>query len=306
MADHPGGGQGRPLLRGVVRHPSRRTNRPRDAGRVRGDVLGRRRNRVVDPGTGLAAASLAANGTPEQLGEWVPQMFGTPRSLLASFCSSEPGAGSDVGAILTRAGYDEANDEWVLNGVKTWATNGGIANVHIVVASVDPELGSRGQATFIIPPNTPGFNRDRSTRNTASGLRTPPRCARGCPDPRSSDCRRQGQVRRASRPRPRRPKCGRQAGDEDVRGTRPQSARWRSGWPAQRMSTRWSTHCSENVGRKIADYQAIAFKLADMKSRIDASRLLVWRAGWMARNGKPSPTLKDRWPSSWPARPPST
>src|SRR5258705_1604198 len=108
--------------------------------------------------TGLAAASLAANGTPEQLGEWLPQMFGTPDDpLLASFCSSEPGAGSDVGAILTRARYDEANDEWVLNGVKTWATNGGIANVHIVVASVHPELGSRGQATFIIPPNTPGF-----------------------------------------------------------------------------------------------------------------------------------------------------
>src|SRR5256714_8852964 len=73
-------------------------------------------------GTGLAAASLAANGTPEQLGEWLPQMFGTPEDpMLASFCSSEPGAGSDVGAILTRARSDEANDEWVLNGVKTWA-----------------------------------------------------------------------------------------------------------------------------------------------------------------------------------------
>ena len=76
----------------------------------------------------------------------------------ASFCSSEPDAGSDVGAIRTRARYDEANDEWVLNGTKTWATNGGIANVHIVVASVHPELGTRGQATFIIPPNTPGLS----------------------------------------------------------------------------------------------------------------------------------------------------
>ena len=123
---------------------------------------------------GLAAASLASNGTPEQLGEWLPQMFGTAEDpLLASFCSSEPGAGSDVGAILTRARYDEANDEWVLNGVKTWATNGGIANVHIVVASVHPELGTRGQATFIIPPNTPGSNRDRSSRNTEFAPRTP-------------------------------------------------------------------------------------------------------------------------------------
>src|SRR4051794_37278998 len=110
-------------------------------------------------GTGLAAASLAANGTPEQLGEWLPQMFGTVDDpKVASFCSSEPGAGSDVGAILTRARYDEASDEWVLNGTKTWATNGGIAEVHIVVASVHPELGTRGQATFIVPPGTKGLS----------------------------------------------------------------------------------------------------------------------------------------------------
>lgn len=109
-------------------------------------------------GTGLAAASLAANGTPpEQVGEWVPQMFGTiDEPKVAAFCSSEPGAGSDVGAILTRARYDEATDEWVLSGTKTWATNGGIANVHVVVASVYPDLGTRGQASFIIRRALPG------------------------------------------------------------------------------------------------------------------------------------------------------
>ncbi|WP_017606591.1 acyl-CoA dehydrogenase family protein, partial [Nocardiopsis alkaliphila] len=110
-------------------------------------------------GTGLAAASLSATGTPEQIGEWAPQMFGTPDDVkLAAFCASEPNAGSDVSAIKTRAVYDQAKDEWVLNGVKTWATNGGIANVHVVIASVEPELGSRGQASFIIPPNTPGLS----------------------------------------------------------------------------------------------------------------------------------------------------
>src|SRR5277367_2333615 len=90
-------------------------------------------------GTGLAAASLAGTGTPEQVGEWLPQMFGTPVDVkVAAFCSSEPDAGSDVGAIRTRAVYQEATDEWVLNGTKTWVTNGGIADVHVVVASVDP------------------------------------------------------------------------------------------------------------------------------------------------------------------------
>src|SRR6201994_1940418 len=109
-------------------------------------------------GTGLAAAALAGNGTPDQVGRWLPEMFGTPDDpKLGAFCSSEPDAGSDVGAIRTRARYDEATRERVLNGTKTWATNGGIANVHIVVASVYPELGTRGQASFVIPPGTKGL-----------------------------------------------------------------------------------------------------------------------------------------------------
>ena len=92
-------------------------------------------------------------------------MFGDGADVkLGAFCSSEPDAGSDVGAIRTRAVYDEARDEWVINGVKTWATNGGIANVHVVVASVDPTLGSRGQASFIVPPGTQGLSQGQKFR----------------------------------------------------------------------------------------------------------------------------------------------
>src|SRR5699024_38362 len=94
-------------------------------------------------GSALAAVSVASTGTTEQMLEWTPQMFGSADDIkLAAFCSSEPNAGSDVSAIKTRAVYDEANDEWVLNGVKTWATNGGIADIHVVVASVAPEFGA--------------------------------------------------------------------------------------------------------------------------------------------------------------------
>jgi alkylation response protein AidB-like acyl-CoA dehydrogenase len=90
-------------------------------------------------GSSLAAVSLVSNGTTEQIGEWLPQMFGSPGDIkLGAFCSSEPDAGSDVGAIRTRAVYQQASDEWVLDGAKTWVTNGGIADVHVVVASVDP------------------------------------------------------------------------------------------------------------------------------------------------------------------------
>src|SRR5947209_8693439 len=109
-------------------------------------------------GSGLAAAGIAANGTPEQVGEWVPQCFGSPDDIqIAAFCVSEPDAGSDVSSLKTKAVYDEAKDEWVLNGTKAWATNGGLANLHVVTATVDPALGSRGQATFVVPPGTEGL-----------------------------------------------------------------------------------------------------------------------------------------------------
>src|SRR5262249_58039514 len=104
-----------------------------------------------------------------------------------------PRAGSDVAAIRTRAVYHKAADEWELNGTKTWVTNGGIADVHVVVASVDPALGSRGQASFIVPPGTPGLSQGQKFRkhgirasHTAEvvleGVRVPGRCLVGGKD----------------------------------------------------------------------------------------------------------------------------
>jgi acyl-CoA dehydrogenase len=241
-------------------------------------------------GSGLAAASLAATGTPEQLGEWLPQMFGTAEEpLLASFCSSEPGAGSDVGAIITRARYNEATDEWVLNGTKTWATNGGIANVHIVVASVYPELGSRGQATFIIPPNTRGFTQGQKFKkhgirasHTAevvlNDVRIPGRLIVGGKE-KFDD--RVGRVR-AGQP------TAAQAAMKTFERTRPGVGAMALG--VARAAYEYALDYArerEQFGRRIGDFQAIGFKLADMKARIDAARLLVWRAGWMARNDIP-------------------
>src|SRR3954465_9230324 len=111
-------------------------------------------------GSGLAAAGIAGNGTPEQVVEWVPQCFGSgPDDLMiGAYCVSEPDAGSDVSSLKTKAVYDEAKDEWVLNGTKAWATNGGLADTHVVTATVDPHLGSRGQASFIVPKGTKGIS----------------------------------------------------------------------------------------------------------------------------------------------------
>lgn len=110
-------------------------------------------------GTGLPAAALIANGTQKQVDEWLPKCFGTAKDpKVAAFCTSEADAGSDVSGMKTRAVYDEKSDTWTLNGTKYWITNGGIADVHVVVASVDPELGSRGQASFVVPGGTKGLS----------------------------------------------------------------------------------------------------------------------------------------------------
>lgn len=238
-------------------------------------------------GTGLAAAALAANGTPEQLGAWLPEMFGTAGDpKLGAFCSSEPDAGSDVGAIRTRARFDEATGEWVLNGTKTWATNGGIANVHVVVASVYPELGSRGQATFIIPPDTHGLSQGQKFKkhgirasHTAEVVLDNVRLAEDLIlGGRAKFEERVGRVRSGASARS-------QAAMKTFERTRPSVGAMAVGVARAAYEYALDYACTrEQFGRKIGEFQAVAFKLADMKSRIDAARLLVWRAGWMARN----------------------
>jgi alkylation response protein AidB-like acyl-CoA dehydrogenase len=241
-------------------------------------------------GSSLAAVAVVANGTPEQIGEWCPQMFGRPGEVkLGAFCSSEPDAGSDVGAIKTRASYDGASDEWVLNGVKTWVTNGGIANVHVVVASVDPALGSRGQASFIVPPGTAGLSMGQKFRkhgirasHTAevvlADVRIPGRCVVGGRDRLEE---RLARVREGGR-------SGEQAAMKTFEASRPGVAAMAVG--VARAAAEYATEYAQTrvqFGRPIGQNQAVAFMLADMRASVDAARLLTWRAAWMARQGKP-------------------
>ncbi|MEC3891967.1 MULTISPECIES: acyl-CoA dehydrogenase family protein [Nocardiopsis] len=240
-------------------------------------------------GTGLAAVAVASNGTQDQLFEWVPQMFGSPEDVkLGAFCSSEPNAGSDVSAIKTRAVYDQAKDEWVLNGVKTWATNGGIANVHVIVASVEPELGSRGQASFIVPPNTPGLSQGQKFQkhgirasHTAEvvldDVRIPGSCLLGGKEKLDERLARAREGKRSKG----------QAAMKTFEASRPSVGVMAVGCArAAYEYARDYAKQREQFGRPIGDNQGVAFLLADMATRIDAARLLVWRAAWMARNGK--------------------
>jgi hypothetical protein len=240
-------------------------------------------------GTGLAAVSVVSNGTPEQVGEWVPQMFGTPEDVkLGAFCSSEPDAGSDVGAMRTRAVYDQAKDEWVLNGTKTWATNGGIANVHVVVATVDAALGTRGHASFIIPPDTPGMRQGQKFKK--HGIRASHTAEVVLDDVRiPGSCLLGGKEKLDARlARAREGKSSRgNASMATFEASRPAVGAMAVG--IARAAYEYSLEYAKTrvqFGKPIVENQAVAFTLADMKTSVDASRLLVWRAAWMARNGK--------------------
>src|SRR5580658_7791931 len=240
-------------------------------------------------GTTLGVAGIFANGTPEQLLEWVPQCFGTPDDIkLAAFCVSEADAGSDVSNLKTRAVYDEATDTWTLNGTKTWITNGGIADVHVVVASVDPSLGSRGQASFVVPPKTAGVSQGQKFKkmgirasHTAEvvleDVKIPGRNLLGGKEKLDERLARAKEGQRTST----------QAAMATFEASRPIVGAQAVG--IARAAYEYALDYAKErkqFGRAIIENQSIAFKLADMKMHTDAARLLVHRAAWMASTGK--------------------
>ncbi|ADI12013.1 putative acyl-CoA dehydrogenase [Streptomyces bingchenggensis BCW-1] len=245
-------------------------------------------------GTSLAAVAVLANGTEEQVGTWIPPMYGDANDVkVAAFCSSEPDAGSDVAAMRTRAVYDEAKDEWVINGTKTWVTNGGIAGVHVVIASVDPELGARGHASFVVPPGTPGLSQGQKFKkhgirasHTAEvvleDVRVPGHCLLGGKEKLDERLARARERARSGTER------GKNAAMATFEASRPAVGAQAVG--VARAAYEVALEYAKNrvqFGRPIIDNQGIAFQLADMRTRIDAARLLVWRASWMATAGRP-------------------
>ncbi len=241
-------------------------------------------------GSTLAVVGIMANGTPEQIGEWIPQCFGSADSpQLAAFAVSEADAGSDVSSLRTRAVYDKASDTWTLDGTKTWITNGGIAGVHVVVASVDPSLGARGQASFVIGPGIKGLSMGQKFKKL--GIR-----ASHTAEVVLDNCTVPGSALLG----------GKEALDERLarakEGKRSQSQAAMATFEASRpivgsqalgiaraayeFALDYAKQRSQ-FGRPIIENQGIAFKLADMATKIDAARLLVHRAAWMAANKIP-------------------
>jgi acyl-CoA dehydrogenase len=240
-------------------------------------------------GSGLAAAGIVGNGTREQIFEWVPQCYGTADKVqLGAFCVSEADAGSDVSSLRTRAVYDGATDEWVINGTKAWITNGGIADIHVVVATVDPELRSRGQASFVVPPGTRGLSMGQKYKkhgirasHTAEvvfdDVRVPASCLLGGKEKLDEKLARAREAAHTGQKQP---------AMSTFEATRPTVGAQAIG--IARAAYEFALDYAKErktFGKPIVTHQAVGFKLADMAMEIDAARLLVWRAAWLARNG---------------------
>src|SRR4051794_4383642 len=240
-------------------------------------------------GSGLAAAGIAASGTPDQIAEWVPQCFGTDDEIaLGAYAVTEPQAGSDVKSLRTTAKLD--GDEWILNGTKVFITNGGIADVHVVVAAVDPTLGTRGQASFVIGKDTPGLSQGK--KESKLGIR-----ASHTAEVVLEECRV--------------PAENLLGGDEKLekkleRGRSGQKSRSGADALATFEMTRplvgasalgiaqaayeWTLEYLDGRsegGTPLLQSQRIQQTLADVATEIEAARLLVQRASWMGRNGIP-------------------
>ena len=225
---------------------------------------------IVMPALALSAMAQAA--TPEQLLRWAPECFGRPGDLkLAALCVSEPEGGSDVRNLRTTAHRD--GDGWVLDGHKIWIGNGGIADVHVVNATVDPEQGHRGQALFVVPKDTPGLQLVRKLEKL------------GCRASHTAELKfercRVPLDHRLGRPRPAAANGSATMGAFEQ--TRPMVAAQALGVAraALEFAGDWAGR-REAFGGPILDKQGVSFPLADLAADLDAARLLTWRASWMA------------------------
>ena len=239
--------------------------------------------------SGLAAAGIAASGTPEQIGQWVPECYGTGDEIkLGAYAVTEAGAGSDVKSLRTTAKLD--GDEWVLNGSKVFISNGGIADVNVVVATVDPELGHRGQASFIVPGGAEGMSMGK--KEDKIGIR-----ASHTGELVFEDCRIPVDYLLGGMDKLNKKLERARSGESTGRAsgalatfeiTRPLVGA--SALGIAQAAYEWTLDYLEDKveeGVPLMEQQRIQQTLADVATEIDAARLLVWRAAWMGRNGVP-------------------
>jgi alkylation response protein AidB-like acyl-CoA dehydrogenase len=221
----------------------------------------------------LGATPILLAGTPEQKSRYLP-LFCKPNSLyLGAFALTEPEAGSDPGALTTTATKD--GDDYILNGQKCFITNGGLANLYVVFATIDRARGTDGVTAFIVEGDRPGLSGGKKERKM--GIRSSHTAVVSFDNVRVPACNRLGREGEGF-------KIAMQTFDR----TRSHIAAGAVG--IARAAYEFALGYSQErkqFGKPIGTFQAISFMLADMATEIDAARLLVWRAAWLCDSGQP-------------------
>jgi alkylation response protein AidB-like acyl-CoA dehydrogenase len=212
---------------------------------------------------GFFAEPILALGSEEQKRRWIEPITGE-RPALGALATTEPGSGSDAAAIQTRAKKEGAR--YVLRGQKTWISNGGLAQFYVVFASVAPELRSKGVTAFIVEKGDPGVSFGPPMKKM--GQRAIVNAEMFLEAVELPEDRRLGEEGEGFSGLMRTFDRSRITLGAAATGL----ARAALEYAVEYAKTR------EQFGKPIGEHQAVAFRLADMATRVDASRLLVWRA----------------------------
>jgi acyl-CoA dehydrogenase len=208
-------------------------------------------------------------GTEEQKQKYVPKL--AAGACLGAFCLTEPSAGSDAGSLKSKAVLD--GDHYVINGSKVFITNGGEADVYIVFASTDPSAGAKGITAFIVEKGTPGLVIGKDEHKMGlHGSRTVQLTFEDMKVPKENVLGEVGQGFKIA------------LANLDV---------GRIGIAAQALGIaeaayeEAANYAKERVqfGRPISAQQGVGFKLADMATSVEASKLLVYRAAELRAKG---------------------
>jgi len=192
---------------------------------------------------------------------------------IGCFCLTEPDAGSDAASIRTRARRD--GDHYIINGVKQFITSGKNGKVAILFAVTDPEAGKNGLSAFIVPTDTPGFRIVRVEEKL--GQHASDTCQLAFEDMRVPASQRLGAEG-----------MGLKIALANLEGGRIGIAAQAVGMArAAFEAARDYARERKQFGKPIVEHQAVAFKLADMATRIDAAELMVLRAAVLRDSKKP-------------------
>lgn len=217
----------------------------------------------------LALTPLNLAATPEQMERFMKPFCAEP--ALAAFCLTEAGAGSDVAGVRTRARRD--GDFYILNGTKRFITNGGVARLYTVTATLDPGLRHRGLVILMVPSDLRGVSAGK--KEDKMGQRAASTTEVIFEDVRVPVENRLGEERE-----------GFELLMETLDKIRAEVGAAAVGVAraAMEAAVRYAKE-REQFGQPIASFQGIQFMLADMAIKVEAARLLVWQAAWMADQG---------------------